>query len=73
MTDLQFDTPENEFGRPPTREQGFDLTGKLVEWGMVGSREQGTYILIGIAALAIVVALYFLGSGGSDAPPLLPQ
>lgn len=73
MSDLRFDTPDNEFGRPPTREQSFDLAGKLVEWGMVGSREQATYVLIGAAALAIVAAFFFLGSGGSDAPPLLPE
>lgn len=72
MSEMQFENPENEFGRPPSREEGFDLAGKLVAWGLVGNRQQATYALIGLAVLALIVGFFFLGSGGNEAPPLLP-
>lgn len=73
MSDIRFDTPENEFGRPPQREQGGDFADKFVTWGLVSSREQAMYILIGIAVVALIAAFFFIRGGGSDAPPLLPQ
>lgn len=75
MSDMQFNTDETaEFGRPPEQKQGFDLSGKLIQWGLVADRQQASYVLIGIAGLALVAALFFMFSGGGgDAPPLLPQ
>ncbi|MBI5644716.1 hypothetical protein HY970_01325 [Candidatus Kaiserbacteria bacterium] len=71
MSDLQFDTPDNEFGRPPEAKPGFDITGKLVEWGLVSSRQEAQYVLIGVGVLALIAAFFFMRSGGSSAPVLL--
>lgn len=75
MSDLQFDDSQSEFARPPEQPSGFDLSGKLVEWGLVSNRQEATYVLIAIGVLAVIVAFFVfrVGGGGSDAPPLLPQ
>ncbi len=51
-----------------------DITGKLVAWGLVSSRTEAQYVMIGIAALALVVAVFFFGRAvaGGDAPPPPP-
>ena len=72
MSDLRFDSGENEFGRPPQYAQGNDLADKLVAWGLVGDKQQATYLLIGIGVIALVVALFFMMGGGSDTPPPPP-
>jgi hypothetical protein len=62
----------DDYGAPPQRSEGFDLTGKLVSWGLVSSREQAQYVLIAVAVIAVLVAGYFfMGSisGGSVPPP----
>lgn len=72
MSDLRFDTQDNEFGAPPQQTAGFDLAGKLVQWGLVADRQQATYALIGIAVLALVAAFFFIRSSGADLPPPPP-
>ena len=73
MSDMQFDTPDNEFGRPPVAKEGMDISGALVKWGLVSSRTEAQYVLIGIAVLALVGAVFlYYRSGGSSVPPLLP-
>lgn len=70
MTDLQFDTQSNEFGRPPAQQSGFDLSGKLVAWGLVSSRDEATYVLLAIGVLALGAAVFiFMSSSGSTPPP----
>lgn len=67
---IKFDTPADEFGRPPQESAGSDITGKLVQWGFVATRQEAQYALVGVAAIALIVA-YFLYrgvSGGSDVP-----
>ncbi len=74
MGDMQFEDQTNEFGAPRERATGFDLTGKLVQWGLVSTPQEAQYALIAVAVLAFLVAAYFLfSSGGGSAPPLLPQ
>ncbi|OGG53671.1 hypothetical protein A3H16_01430 [Candidatus Kaiserbacteria bacterium RIFCSPLOWO2_12_FULL_53_8] len=75
MSEMQFETDnQNEFGRPPSNSGGFNLTGKLVSWGLVSTEQEAQYVLVGISVLALVVAAYFVFSGGGgSAPPLLPQ
>ncbi len=70
MSDLQFDSLQNEFGRPPQEKPGFDLSGMLVRWGLVSSRQEATYVLIVIGILALVGAYVLYGalSGGSNVP-----
>lgn len=72
MSDLRFDNNNEEFGRPLAQSQGFDLSGKLVQWGLVASRQEANYVLIGVGGLALVVAAFLMFSGGSDAPPPPP-
>ncbi len=72
MSDMRFDSNNDEFGRPPAAERG-DFADKLVSWGLVGDRQTAIYTLIGIGVLALVGAFLLFNTGGSDAPPLLPQ
>ena len=64
---VQFQADDaNEFGRPPSASGGFDITGKLVEWGLVSSRDEAQYVLIGIGVVVLLVAVFiFWKSGGS--------
>lgn len=64
---VQFDTPGNEFGRPP-QASGSDMTDTLIKWGLVGSKQEAEYVLIGVAVLAIVASflVYPMLSGSSD-------
>lgn len=74
MSEMQFNDGADEFGAPPVRSVGTDITGKLVTWGLAGSRQQAEYILMVVGAIALLTALYFMFFGGSSsAPPLLPQ
>lgn len=70
---VRFENQGEEFGAPPTRSGGFDMSDKLVTWGLVASRQEAQYVLIAIAVVIFIVAGYFLFSGGESAPPLLPQ
>jgi hypothetical protein len=70
---MRFEDNNNEFGRPPEEAAGFDLTGKLVEWGLVSDTQQAQYVLIGVAVLALLVAaFFFFHSAGSSTPPPPP-
>ena len=70
---VKFENQGEEFGRPP-QESGFDITGLLVSWGLVSSRQEAQYVLMGIAVFALLVAGYLIiNSGGGSVPPLLPQ
>ncbi len=70
---VQFQSEGNEYGPPPQQAEGFDLTGKLVQWGLVSSRQEAQYVLIGVAVLALLIAAYFLlHSTGSSLPPPPP-
>lgn len=74
MSEMRFESQGDEFGRPPERGEGFDISAKLVRWGLVSSTKEGQYVLIGVAVLIVLVAGYFFfTSGGSSTPPLLPQ
>lgn len=73
MADMQFEDQTNEFGAPPQQSAGFDLTGKLVDWGLVSSTEEAQYVLIGVAVVAFLAAAFFIfHSGGGSAPPPPP-
>ena len=71
---MQFENQGDEFGTPPQQSAGFDLTGKLVEWGLVSSTSEAQYVLIGVAVVALLAAAYFLFGfgGGSSLPPPPP-
>ena len=70
---VQFDNQGDEYGRPPQRSSGFDLTGKIVQWGLVRSRDEAQYVLIAVAVVALLVAGFFVfHSGGSSVPPPPP-
>ncbi len=71
---VRFENQGEEFGRPPEVSEGFNLTGKLVEWGLVSSQAEAQYALIGVAAVALLASAFFLFGfgGGSDIPPPPP-
>ena len=57
MSDVQFDSDnQNEFGAPPVSSGG-DFTGALIRWGLVSSRQAAEYVLVGVAVVAIVAAV----------------
>lgn len=59
MGDLRFDSDQQEeFGRPAGNTPGGDLTGKLIAWGVVSSRQQAEYVMIGLAVLIAVIAFF---------------
>ncbi len=58
MSDVQFQSDDqSEFGSPPSR-SGTDLTGKLIKWGIVSSRQQAEYVMIGLAILIAILAFF---------------
>ncbi len=68
--EVRFENQGEEFGTPPERSAGFDLSGKLMSWGLVSSRQEAQYVLIAIAVLALIGTFFALrGSGGSLPPP----
>lgn len=69
---VQFENQGEEFGTPPQRSGGMDITGALVRAGLVSSEREAQYVLIGIGVVALVVVAYFFFSGGSHAPPPPP-
>jgi len=72
MSDLQFENQNNEFGRPPEEAAGFDLSGKLISWGIVNNRKEAEYALMAMAVFALVVAVYFFFSSSGSTPPPPP-
>lgn len=72
MSDLRFETGDNEFATSRATPQGTDITGKLIAWGLVSDRQQASYLLIGIAVLALIIAFFLIRSSGSDLPPPPP-
>lgn len=74
MSDVRFENQGEEYGAPPQESSGFDLTGTMVQWGLVPSRTEAQYVLIGIAIVAFFVAVFFLFTsiGGHSTPPLPP-
>lgn len=70
---VQFENQGDEFGSPPVRAQGFDLTGRLVNWGIVSSKQEAQYVLIAVVVALLLVAGFFIfHSGGGSAPPPIP-
>ena len=66
-----------EFQRPS---QSFQTpTPKIVQWvikysgGTVKDERQANYVLIGFVALAIIITLFMLFSGGSSSKPAVPS
>ena len=55
--EIRFEEQGEEFGRPPERSSGYDITGKLVQWGLASNRKQAEYILAAVGVGALVLAL----------------
>lgn len=68
--EIKFDTTADEFGRPPQRDSGVDLAGKIIGWGLAKNRQQAQYVLVGVTIAALIVAyfIYHSFSGGSSVP-----
>jgi len=72
MADMQFNSDQqnefSEYARPQS--QGFDLTGKLIQWGIVADRKQGEYILIGVLVIVLVLAFFIYRWGAGSSLPV---
>lgn len=67
--EIKFDTPTDEFGRPPQENPGVDLAGKLIQWGFAKDRQQAQYVLIGFVVVVLIVAYFIYHSlSGSSVP-----
>jgi hypothetical protein len=66
MSEVVFENQGEEFGRPPSRAAGFDLTGILVRRGVAPDRTHAEYILIGLAIAAVVLGAFVWFSQGSS-------
>ncbi len=64
MTDLQFDT-EQEYAPQYASEEPPLFIRWVLATGVVKDEKQAKSVLIGIAALAVVLALFFFGSAFS--------
>ncbi|MBI4088083.1 hypothetical protein HY418_01735 [Candidatus Kaiserbacteria bacterium] len=74
--EVRFENQGEEFGRPPQEAVGFDLAGKMVQWGLVASRKEAEYVLIGVGVVALLIAIFIFwsgASGGHAAPPPPPN
>ena len=72
MNDIQFENQGEEYGPPPKRFAGFDMTALLLKWRVVSSRHNAEYVLMGVALVAVVLALFFFFhavSAPSQPPP----
>lgn len=74
MGEVRFENPGEEYGPSPVASSGFDMSGMLVKWGLVSSRKEAEYILIGIGILALVIAVFvYMSSLGSSNVPTQPN
>lgn len=74
MSEMRFEDQQNEFGGPPVAGGGFDMSGKLIAWGIASSRQQAEYFLIAIGILAFAIAVFvYMSSSGSSAVPTEPN
>ena len=75
MSEMRFQEDQaNEFGRPPVASGGFDISGKLITWGIASSRQQAEYILIAIGGIIFVIAVFvFMSNSGSSDVPTTPN
>lgn len=63
MADVQFDSDQtNEFGKPP--QQKADFASKIISWGLVSSRKQAEYAMIGLAIVIIIIAFFVYRAAG---------
>lgn len=70
---VQFESQGEEFGRPPQRSGGFNLAGRLVQWGLVSTEQEAQYVLAAVAGAVLLIAGFFIfTSGGNSVPPPPP-
>ena len=69
MSDVQFQSDQqDEFGRPPAW-QDSGITGKLVSWGLAKDRKQAEYVLIGVLVAVVLISIYVYVAGDDYNPP----
>lgn len=71
---IQFDTPGDDFSRPTQAvgSSGTDLTSRLISWGLAKDRQQAQYVMLAIAACAIILAFFVYKWSSPSAPAVLP-
>ena len=68
MGDIQFDDGSAEFTPRQPESSSTDLTSKIVAWGLAKDRKQAEMVLIVVAVIAGLGALYFIFFSGGAAP-----
>lgn len=72
MSNVRFENQGEEYGPPPTS-SSFDLTSFMTRTGLVSTRQEAQYVMIGVAVLAFAGAFFlFVRSTGDDVPPPPP-
>lgn len=57
---VSFESESAEFGTPPERKAGMDIIGALVRWGMVSSRQEAQYVLIGVLVVVVLLIVWVI-------------
>jgi len=67
---VRFENQGEEFGSPPDRSGGFNLSALFVKWGLVSSVREAQYVLLAITIVAVLVGVFFFysASTGNDVP-----
>lgn len=58
MSDIRFESPDDEFGPHSRQGGGLDIGAMLIRWGVASDRRKAEYILIGIAVSALVLGFF---------------
>jgi hypothetical protein len=67
---IQFNTPGSEFQPPAPRPQQYDISAKLIGWGLVKTRQEAEYVLIAAGVVALLMAFFlFRGASQPSVPP----
>ncbi len=68
MADIQFEG-EQEFARPAVTRESGGLIALVQKWGFAKDNHQAEYVLLGIAVVAVIAAIFVFSMSGSSAPP----
>jgi hypothetical protein len=69
MADIRFESDTDFDVRRLQQKSRFDLIGMVVRTGFAKNRQQASYVLLGVAVVAAIIAFVFWPSGRGDAPP----
>jgi len=59
MSDVQYEN-QGWMQQSKQPEKKTDFTDRLVKWGVASDRKQASYILLGVALMALLIAIFFM-------------